>query len=336
MVLALTMSSPTLLAGVVENYDFKENHTGYTLYFKQSNDNEARLMQLNIDNYDTEIVIPSVVKDTYGYEFKVTAIGQLYNEKYNDKYNDKDIDFSDMDPYTRIFGNVEDYANYIKSVTIPESVKSIWPSAFSGSLKNGYGLGCKSLTIPGNVTEIGAGAFKYAKFEQVAIPDAVKNIYRETFDHCVNLKSINLGNGVIQIWDDAFRDIANNAEIHIDAVTPPQISDYAFSSKDYTAKVFVPYGTSDDYRSKWKVFSNLEFVEMEPGQTSGVSVGKAPTELHVECNHGNLYATATSVIRIYSISGTLVHSESGIVNVSLPAGVYLVKSGTDVVKILVQ
>ena len=96
MVLALTMSSPTLLAGVVENYDFKENHTGYTLYFKQSNDNEARLMQLNIDNYDTEIVIPSVVKDTYGYEFKVTAIGQLYNEKYNDKYNDKDIDFSYM------------------------------------------------------------------------------------------------------------------------------------------------------------------------------------------------------------------------------------------------
>lgn len=257
MVLALTMSSPTLLAGVVENYDFKENHTGYTLYFKQSNDNEARLMQLNIDNYDTEIVIPSVVKDTYGYEFKVTAIGQLYNEKYNDKYNDKDIDFSYMGQCTSIFGNVSNCPNYIKSVAIPESVKTIWPLAFSGSLKDGYGLGCKSLTIPGNVTEIGAGAFLFAKFEQVSIPDAVKNIYIETFNHCVNLKSINLGNGVIQIWDDAFRDIANNAEIHIDAVTPPQISDYAFSSKDYTAKVFVPYGTSDDYRNKWSTFSDL-------------------------------------------------------------------------------
>lgn len=336
MVLALTMSSPTLLAGVVENYDFKENHTGYTLYFKQSNDNEARLMQLNIDNYDTEIVIPSVVKDTYGYEFKVTAIGQLYNEKYNDKYNDKDIDFSDMDPYTRIFGNVEDYANYIKSVTIPESVKSIWPSAFSGSYSDKYGLGCKSLTIPGNVTEIGAGAFMFAKFEQVAIPDAVKNIYSKTFYNCGKLKSINLGNGVIEIWDDAFRGISSNAEIHIDAVTPPIISNSAFSSNGYTAKVFVPYGTSEDYRSKWSTFSELTFVEMEPGQTSGVSVGKAPTELHVECNHGCLYATAASVIRIYSISGTLVHSGSGIVNVSLPAGVYLVKSGTDVVKILVQ
>lgn len=336
MVLALTMSSPTLLAGVVENYDFKENHTGYTLYFKQSNDNEARLMQLNIDNYDTEIVIPSVVKDTYGYEFKVTAIGQLYNEKYNDKYNDKDIDFSDMDPYTRIFGNVEDYANYIKSVTIPESVKSIWPSAFSGSYSDKYGLGCKSLTIPGNVTEIGAGAFMFAKFEQVAIPDAVKNIYSKTFYNCGKLKSINLGNGVIEIWDDAFRGISSNAEIHIDAVTPPIISNSAFSSNGYTAKVFVPYGTSEDYRSKWSTFSELTFVEMEPGQTSGVSVGKAPTELHVECNHGCLYATAASVIRIYSISGTLVHSGSGVVNVSLPAGVYLVKSGTDVVKILVQ
>lgn len=332
MVLALTMSSPTLLAGVVENYDFKENHTGYTLYFKQSNDNEARLMQLNIDNYDTEIVIPSVVKDTYGYEFKVTAIGQLYNEKYNDK----DIDFSDMDPYTRIFGNVEDYANYIKSVTIPESVKSIWPSAFSGSYSDKYGLGCKSLTIPGNVTEIGAGAFMFAKFEQVAIPDAVKNIYSKTFYNCGKLKSINLGNGVIEIWDDAFRGISSNAEIHIDAVTPPIISNSAFSSNGYTAKVFVPYGTSEDYRSKWSTFSELTFVEMEPGQTSGVSVGKAPTELHVECNHGCLYATAASVIRIYSISGTLVHSGSGVVNVSLPAGVYLVKSGTDVVKILVQ
>lgn len=332
MVLALTMSSPTLLAGVVENYDFKENHTGYTLYFKQINDNEARLMQLNIDKYYTEIVIPSVVKDTYGYEFKVTAIGQLYDEKYNDK----NIDFSDTNLYPSIFGDVSDCPNYIKSLTIPESVKTIWPSAFSGSLKNGYGLGCKSLTIPGNVTEIGAGAFKYAKFEQVAIPDAVKNIYIETFNHCVNLKNINLGNGVIEIWDVAFSDIADNAEIHIDAVTPPKISKYVFSSNGYKAKVFVPYGTSEDYRSKWKVFSNLEFVEMEPGQTSGVSVGKAPTELHVECNHGCLYATAASVIRIYSISGTLVHSGSGIVNVSLPAGVYLVKSGTDVVKILVR
>lgn len=335
MVLALTMSSPTLLAGVVENYDFKENHDGkYTLYFKKINDKEARLMQLGIYNYDAEIVIPSVVKvtDKYGsYEFKVTAIGQFYNKSDNGVCTN----FSDMDPYTRIFGNVEDYANYIKSVTIPESVKSIWPSAFSGSYSDKYGLGCKSLTIPGNVTEIGAGAFKYAKFEQVAIPNAVKNIYRETFDHCVNLKSINLGNGVIEIWDDAFRDIANNAEIHIDAVTPPKISNYAFSS-GYTAKVFVPYGTSEDYRSKWSTFSELTFVEMEPGQTSGVSVGKAPTELHVECNHGCLYATAASVIRIYSISGTLVHSGSGIVNVSLPAGLYLVKSGTDVVKILVQ
>ncbi len=333
MVLALTMSSPTLLAGVVENYDFKEKHTGYTLYFKQINTDEARLMQLNIDNYDTEIVIPSVVKDTYGYEFKVTAIGQLYDENSNDK--NIDIDFIYMYQCTSIFGVVYDYPNYIKSLTIPESVKTIWPLAFSGSLKDGYRLGCKSLTIPGNVTEIGAGAFKYARFEQVAIPDAVKNIYRETFDHCVNLKSINLGNGVIQIWDDAFRDIANNAEIHIDAVTPPKISNYAFSS-GYTAKVFVPYGTSEDYRSKWSVFSNLEFVEMEPGQTSGVTVGKAPAELHVECIHGCLYATAASVIRIYSISGTLVHSGLGIVNVSLPAGVYLVKSGTDVVKILVQ
>ena len=178
MVLALTMSSPTLLAGVVENYDFKENHTGYTLYFKQSNDNEARLMQLNIDNNDTEIVIPSVVKDTYGYEFKVTAIGQLYNENSNDK--NIDIDFPYMYQCTSIFGNVSDCPNYIKSLTIPESVKTIWPSAFSGSNPNNgykYGLGCKSLTIPGNVTEIGAGAFKYAKFEQVAIPDAVKNIY---------------------------------------------------------------------------------------------------------------------------------------------------------------
>ena len=335
MVLALTMSSPTLLAGVVDNYDFKENDTGYTLDFKQINDNEARLMQLNIDNNDTEIVIPSVVKDTYEHEFKVTAIGQLYDEKYNDK----DIDFSYMDQCTSIFGDVSDCPNYIKSLTIPESVQAIWPLAFSGSNPNNgykYGLGCKSLTIPGNVTEIGAGAFLFAKFEQVSIPDAIKNIYIETFNHCVNLKSINLGNGVIEIWNDAFRDIANNAEIHIDAVTPPKISDYAFSSKDYTAKVFVPYGTSEGYRSKWSVFSNLEFVEMEPGQTSGVTVGKAPTELHVECNHSNLYATAASVIRIYSISGTLVHSGSGVVNVSLPAGVYLVKSGTDVVKILVQ
>lgn len=35
MVLALTMSSPTLLAGVVANYDFTENHTEYTLTLRK-------------------------------------------------------------------------------------------------------------------------------------------------------------------------------------------------------------------------------------------------------------------------------------------------------------
>ena len=184
MVLALTMSSPTLLAGVVANYDFKENHDGkYTLYFKKINDKEARLMQLDIYYNDAEIVIPSVVKvtDKYGsYEFKVTAIGQFYNKSDNGVYTNK----NKKKQKTQKKKNVEDYANYIKSVTIPESVKSIWPSAFSGSYSDKYGLGCKSLTIPGNVTEIGAGAFMFAKIEQVAIPDAVKNIYSITFYNC--------------------------------------------------------------------------------------------------------------------------------------------------------
>ena len=87
MVLALTMSSPTLLAGVVENYDFKENHTGYTLYFKRSNDNEARLMQLDIYNYDAEIVIPSVVKvtDKYGSYELAGSIGKCkFSEKFEE------------------------------------------------------------------------------------------------------------------------------------------------------------------------------------------------------------------------------------------------------------
>ena len=330
-VLALTMSSTTLLAGVASKYDFKETHNGYTLYFKQINTDEARLMQLDIFHYDTEIVIPSVISDSYGYEFKVTAIGQLDDENYNDK----NIDFSDMNLYPSIFGNVSDYPNYIKSLTIPKSVQTIWPSAFSGNSKDKYGLGCETVVIPGSITEIGAGAFKYAKLTHISIPNAVKNIYSGLFKGCSSLKSINLGNGVIEIREDAFCDISSNAKIHIDAVTPPQISKYAFSS-DYTAKVFVPYGTSEDYKSKWSAFSNLTFEEMKSGQTSGVTVGKAPAKLHVECNHRSLYATAASVIRIYSISGTLVHSGSGVVNVSLPAGVYLVKSGTDVVKILVQ
>ncbi len=79
------------------------------------------------------------------------------------------------------------YNDKITSVTIPDSVKSIGYSAFSGC------TGLTSITIPNNVKSIGNYAF-YG---------------------CTGLTSVTIGNSVKSIGDDAFYNCTGLKEVHI-------------------------------------------------------------------------------------------------------------------------
>ena len=83
--------------------------------------------------------------------------------------------------------------NNITSVTMPSSVKTIGNNAFDS---------CKALNkvvLSDNITSIGIGAFYRCAFSEIKLPSSLKKIQEFTFGECVNLKEIDIPNGVQEI-----------------------------------------------------------------------------------------------------------------------------------------
>ena len=101
----------------------------------------------------------------------------------------------------------------------------------------------KNVKIPYGVTGIGEYAFQYSGLQQIVLPNSVTSIGYNAFDGC---------------W---------LKEIYSLAKTPPTIDSSTFN--DYSATLYVPYGTKSAYQAAdyWENFTNI--VEMEPEYASG-------------------------------------------------------------------
>lgn len=82
--------------------------------------------------------------------------------------------------------------------TIPDSVTTIKPNAFTGSRN------LKSVEIPNSVINISEDAFYCSGITSVNIPDSIKSIKFETFSCCQNLKSVIIPDSVTSIDIFAF------------------------------------------------------------------------------------------------------------------------------------
>lgn len=114
----------------------------------------------------------------------------------------------------------------LSSITIPQTVSTIEPSAFDDTawlenwkngpdvneflvVGNGILIGYKGndskVTVPENVRKIGANVFEgHSEIVSVTLTDKVEEIGEEAFKDCTNLKNVSGGNYLEKICDRAF------------------------------------------------------------------------------------------------------------------------------------
>ena len=88
---------------------------------------------------------------------------------------------------------------YLKSVSVPESVTSIGPGAFSSC------EGLSDIVLPQGLTELPSSLFSGCKLlKTIAIPQSVTSIGARAFFGCTALESVQLPAGLESIGDEAF------------------------------------------------------------------------------------------------------------------------------------
>ena len=87
----------------------------------------------------------------------------------------------------------------VKSIKVPEGVKTIGGYCFSGMAN------VKSIKLPGTLTKIGVNAFEYCQsLESITIPSKVSDMGSCAFQNCASLKKVTIKNGVKVIGQSAF------------------------------------------------------------------------------------------------------------------------------------
>lgn len=139
------------------------------------------------------IFIPTIIYNVN--EYGTAEVCNYYGNEENlivaDTYMDK--------PVTAVADEAFRYNNKIKTIVLPESIKTIGEWAFS-ECEN-----LESVNIPSSVTKIHDGAFsKSNKIASIEIPNGVIEIGKNAFNQCKNIDEIKLPASLLTIEDGAF------------------------------------------------------------------------------------------------------------------------------------
>lgn len=237
------------------------------------------------------------------------------------------------------------------SLKVSLTVTEIGENAFSGC------KGLKSVTIPSSVYTIGKGAFNECSWmtnihisgnglrvisdhafagcdhlEGINIPHGVTKIGRGAFDLCGNLQVLDIPSSVTSMGDNLIEDCDKLKTIKVYWKTPIDVPTNAFSGSARRITLKVPRGTEAAYRAHavWGKFMVIEPTANEAIEASRIYAADGTLRL-------TLLSPAT--VYIYGISGAMVKTlalPAGDHVLPLPSGVYVVRVGERVTKVMVK
>ncbi len=310
----------------------------------------------------TSVVIPnSVASISYG-AFKQTELTSVFIPKsvvdFDGAFNKcSTLQEITIDPGNQYFTSIDGVA-YTKdvdtlyycpegklSITILESVTTIGQCSFA------Y-CNIPFIHIPNTVTAIETEAFVCGNLTSVVIGNSVATIGHYVFDQCDNLTTVVIGSSVTSIGQYVFGwNSSSLKEIYCKAQTPPAYTENSYVANEIfkNATLYVPVGTKAAYEAtdSWQRFQNIKemdeegFLEVEEGLIitgiAGVAVSDGGVAVRAE--DGTIFIDGmadSAAVEVYSTGGQLVYQgrETRIGN--LGTGVYIVRVGDSVQKVVLR
>ena len=158
----------------------------------------------------------------------------------------------------------------------------------------------KSVTIPNSVKTIGHQAFANCEYlTSIDIPNSVTSIANYAFYQCSNLTSATIGNSVTSIGMYAFARCSNLKYIICEATSVPSTESDAF--KGISGRVLdVPSSAAEEYRTTepWSQFGSINAVSEEGNIISGSCGKNVNYTLNLET--GVLSITGTGAMKEFS------------------------------------
>lgn len=170
------------------------------------------------------------------------------------------------------------------SFSIPSSVSSIAPSAFSGC------GGLTHITLPSSITSIASSTFYGCTgLTEVDIPDTVTLIDTRAFQFCTNLQTVFLPASNLSIKDEAFQHCARLTAISLPA-PPLSLGKKVFSDCHMLTEITIPSGTLTGagshrlFDNEFSYCTSLRTVSLPP-TTSSISSSAFNSCIALEAIH---------------------------------------------------
>lgn len=206
------------------------------------------------------------------------------------------------------------------------------PLSYGAKLYAGDNL-IEDLCVPEGRESINDFAFyNYTLITKAVIDESVAEIGRSAFQDCAALTEIELGASLRQLGKRAFDGAPLTAITSHNPVPPAfDIVSTTATFSNYNATVYVPTGSLEAYQSNvyWKNFSNI--IEKDLSGIDGIiSSDEVPLVIA-----GNT-VTAKTDLTIYSVDGKTIAGIQAHQTITLPDGIYIVRSADKTYKIAVR